>query len=341
MQVVRESSRTSIKSARALLVAVPLCLAPLGCSSLNSTTSIHKSAKATVALEEVTDWSFEASHPTLVDTATIAKALRGVQRQDAQPASTKVPVGGSRPMRVFSDEDAEFLAPLLAQALSHAKPEEIVGFRLSSSAGSGSEPTAGTLYAQRTSLYLTLTQYQGKPVKNSSSWFSWRTSDNKSARMITFNPATAGRVEAASPAVSHGQNNASTVIIDQQALARTGGTMPLAARAIPAASPAAAPLATATPVNMIEQPAATIEVSQSQAPQDAEFLNQKLEELRQAKEALGKKDTEIKVLRKESQWMKQELKERDAEIKAMKTKAAKASAKSAPKKKSAEVYRIK
>ena len=59
-------------------------------------------------------------------------------------------------MRVFSDEDVRYLAPLLAQALSQAQPEYVVAFRLSSSAGSGSEPTAGTLYVRDERLYLTL-----------------------------------------------------------------------------------------------------------------------------------------------------------------------------------------
>jgi hypothetical protein len=48
---------------------------------------------------------------------------------------------------------------------------------------------------------------------------------------------------------------------------------------------------------------------------------------------LAKKDTEIKVLRKESDWMKRSLRERDEEIKALK-----ATVKVAPKKKKAEAY---
>jgi hypothetical protein len=55
--------------------------------------------------------------------------------------------------------------------------------------------------------------------------------------------------------------------------------------------------------------------------------------LSRAKETIAKKDTEITVLRKESEWMKRELRERDEEIKALK-----ASVKTAPKKKKAEAY---
>jgi predicted RNase H-like nuclease (RuvC/YqgF family) len=55
-------------------------------------------------------------------------------------------------------------------------------------------------------------------------------------------------------------------------------------------------------------------------------------QLRRAKDMLTKKDTEIHMLRKESTWMKRELRERDEEIKALK-----ATVKKTPKKK-AEAY---
>ena len=47
----------------------------------------------------------------------------------------------------------------------------------------------------------------------------------------------------------------------------------------------------------------------------------------QAKEVIAKKDSEIRMLRKESDWMKRELRDRDEEIKALK-----ASVKQTPKK---------
>ena len=52
-----------------------------------------------------------------------------------------------------------------------------------------------------------------------------------------------------------------------------------------------------------------------------------------AKDTIAKKDTEINMLRKESEWMKRELRERDEEIRALK-----ASVKTVPKKKKAEAY---
>jgi len=67
-------------------------------------------------------------------------------------------------------------------------------------------------------------------------------------------------------------------------------------------------------------------------------LAQKLTDLKVAKEALAKKDSEIKMLRKESEWMKRELRDRDEEIKAL--RLTKVSGKPAPKKKSSNVTRV-
>ena len=77
-------------------------------------------------------------------------------------ASVQTPASGRKPMRVFSDEDAEFLAPLLVQNLSQARPEQIVGFTVSPSAGSGAEPTAGTPYVQQGPIYLTIDHSRSK-----------------------------------------------------------------------------------------------------------------------------------------------------------------------------------
>lgn len=67
-----------------------------------------------------------------------------------------------------------------------------------------------------------------------------------------------------------------------------------------------------------------------------ELLNRKLDELREAREANKLKDSEIAMLKKEAAWMKQSLRQRTEEVKAM--KANKTAARSVPKKKSAEAY---
>jgi hypothetical protein len=65
-----------------------------------------------------------------------------------------------------------------------------------------------------------------------------------------------------------------------------------------------------------------------------EFLALKLIDLKVAKEALAKKDSEISMLRKESEWMKRELRDRDEEMQAL--RLTKVSNKAAPKNKRAQ-----
>jgi len=270
-------------------------------------TKLAHNAKGSVYLEEVTDWSFEASHPAVIDQLTITKIVKGLYRDDSMNGSSEMSAGGSKPMRIFSDEDAEFLSPLLAQGLSKAKPEQLVGFRVSSSAGSGSEPTTGSIYVQNESIYLTI---------------------GKGAKPTGFMPKSAARTEPAPAYAAGGALGAVVMIIDYHAL----GMAPM---------PAAMPITKATPITpiapmMAAAPAKAQTVSDrvGQEAVGGELTAQKLSDLRIAKEALAKKDSEINMLRKESAWMKRELRNRNEEITAL--RSTKVSAKSAPKKKPAQ-----
>jgi len=281
-----------------------------GCSGGSKLTH---NAKGGVYLEEVTDWSFEASHPAIIDQQTMVKVVKGMYRNDGMNGSSKMSAGGSKPMRVFNDEDAEFLSPLLAQSLAKAKPEQIVWFRVSSSAGSGSEPTTGSLYVHKGSIYLTI----GTGVKPTD-----------------FMPESAARTEPASAYATSGAVDAMTMIIDYHALA----TAPM-----PAAMPIAktTPITPIAPIAPVMAPApAKVEAVSSSVSQEVgqdEVLAQKLSDLKAAKEKLAKKDSEITMLRRESEWMKRELRNRDEEIRAMRSMAA--YAKPAQKKGSAQATR--
>ncbi len=269
-----------------------------------------QNAKGTVYLEEVADWSFEASHPAMIDQLTISKVVKGLYRNDGMSGSSRMSAGGSKPMRIFSDEDAEFLSPLLAQGLSRAKPEQLVGFRISSSAGSGSEPTAGSIYVQNRSIYLTI---------------------GTGPRPTDFIPESAVRTEPAQAYASGGARGTMTMIIDYHALAMAPApTAPPTAKVSPTAP--IVPTMAVVPVKV--QP---VTESAIQEVRENDFIAQKLSELKAAREALAKKDTEIKMLRKESEWMKRELRDRDDEMKAL--KLTKVSGKPAPKKKSAQASR--
>ncbi len=299
-----------------------------GCSLISGSQAVHQSARGAVFLEEVSEWSFEANHPTMIDQNTMVKIVKGVTVDEAATASSKLPATGSKPMRVFSDEDAEFLAPLLAQGLSRAKPEQIVGFRVSSSAGSGAAPTAGTLYVQHGAAYFTI-------------------SSGKGMKATGFIPKSAAQFEPAPSYAANGVSGVQSMVIDYQTLARASVSASVPVASIEK-SPVSAPAVFAAPAKPSSGPDAHASVrvlpvsnppaSADSAPADMttdELLNKKMDELRQMKEANALKESEIRMLRKEAEWMKKELRERTAERDAMKPKNV--SSKPAPKKKTAEV----
>ena len=123
-----------------------------------------------------------------------------------------------------------------------------------------------------------------------------------------------------------------TMIIDYHALAKA--PMP---EAMPTAkTPSTAPITPLMASAPAKAQAASASAGQEIAPD--ELLAQRLSDLKVAKEALAKKDSEITMLRKESQWMKRELRDRDEEIKAL--RLTKVSAKQSPKKKPAHATRV-
>jgi hypothetical protein len=317
----------NVRSSQYVGVLMSLSLIVTGCSMFSGEAKLHKNAKGSVYLKEIADWSFSANHPATIDQMTMLKVVKGVVTDDVLKMSGNMPASGSKPMRVFSDEDAEFLAPLLAQGLSQAKPEQIVGFKVSPSAGSGAEPTAGTLYVHKGSIYLTIAPSQHKKASG-------------------FNPSSAVRLEKAPSFVALG-SGAMTMVIDHQILAKAAmpSSLPVAAAPIvPAAAPTLDPSATETVASREASALLDPQEFPAQRRTDAgtlqlstdELLNKKLDELREAREANKRKDSEISMLKKETMWMKQELRQRAEEVKAMKT--SKTAARSAPKKKSAEAH---
>ncbi len=311
---------STIRGAHYLGTLLALSLLVTGCSILSGEAKLHKTANASVYTKEIADWSFEASHPATVDQITMLKVIKGIVSNESIKASANVPASGSKPMRVFSDEDAEFLAPLLAQGLFKAKPEQMVGFKVSPSAGSGAEPTAGTLYVYRGSLYLTMASSPGK-------------------KALGFSPNSFARVEKAPSFVPFG-SGAVTLVIDYQAVAKApmpnpvtmaGSSKPQSPSSPPAAAPitanASAPAARSANSASQQDMPVSIQTSEADRALDPivselaseELLNKKMDELREVREVNKMKDSEISLLKKEVTWMKQELRERTAEVNALKT----------------------
>jgi hypothetical protein len=301
-----------------------------GCASAPSVEAAGRAPQGSVQLEEVADWSFEAAHPFSIDSASLGRMLRGVMISEVQSDLSSVPVDGSKPMRVFSDEDVRYLAPLLAQALSQAKPEFVVAFRLSSSAGSGSEPTTGSLYAENEQLYLTITQHNGSLAKTDSSLFG----KGRAARLVTFEVDSAARVEQTPIAIARGQQGLKSLAIDYHYFAKSTPSQSPVADAAPAPSPAlsstsVAPVVVATAVEDYHRkrvmagkeaaPEASEKRPLDQSVQEEELAKTK-QELDEARQAMAKKDAKINALRRDLESMRVQLESADKELRAVKTR---------------------
>jgi hypothetical protein len=295
---------------------------PTGCSVFsNQVAKVNQSANGSVSIEEVTDWSFEASHPAMVDQGTIAKVLRGVQVEEWPGVSDGVPASGSRPMKAFSDENVEYLAPLLAQALSQAKPEQVVGFQVFSSAGSGSGPAAGTVYVQKGAVHVTLTQFAGQTPKSSvGSWLSFDKSRSTSKPVVSFYPVSVARVVPAPSSVAQGVSNVQSVVVDYASLAKTPVQMTVTATKVSPTRKEVVPAAAHVRQEAVSPEAVAVPVSANGEMSESEFLAKKLDELRQSKERVAQKDAQIKALRRDMESMRKQLEDRDKQIRTLKAK---------------------
>ena len=255
-----------------LIGIVALTLVSTGCAG---GAKIAPHAKVSVHVEEVTDWSFETDHPVAIDKPTITKVLLGLYRMDGQGRSSKTPASDSKQMKIFSEEEAALLAPLLAKSLSRVAPNQLIGFRLTPLPESGQEPIKGSLYVQHGSIYLTI---------------------GKGSKPAGFLPKSVVRTEPAPAYIAGGTLDATTMIIDYQTLAQAEAEQPA--------------------------PAVAAALAKAQEAGEGALTQQQLDELANANQELARKNLEVTMLRRESDWMKRELRERDEEIKAIKRTAA-------------------
>lgn len=132
-----------------------------GCASRpNPTIVVHHDTKGSVSLEQLPIGSLQAAHPRALPDDTIAHVLEGLRVQ-AQERLLQILLAG-RPRRntAFTEDEVEFLSPLLARALSQAGPDHVVRYSVVRSTDNGPETTGGALYVKDRSLYVTLTQYR-------------------------------------------------------------------------------------------------------------------------------------------------------------------------------------
>jgi hypothetical protein len=243
----------------------------------------------------------QASHPIILEPSVILASLGGLSLRQG---STVVPATTDSPdvSPVFSQDDAQFLAPLISTALSAATSDQYVIFRVLASPGSsgsgqrggeeidskqspmrstGQTETAGALYVQGRSLHIILTKYRGRLDTTRATDYTQADARDLIGRTLLFTPASALRPELSRREMLPLPTELPSVTVDYQALPRT-------------AEPPAPFLAP------------TVGVSESRmSPPVAPIA----EEVRELKELVVKKDLELERMRDEINQLKQELKD--------------------------------
>jgi hypothetical protein len=238
----------------ALLLLTGMTLVVSACASKpDLDITIHQSERGAVYVERIPDRSFQATHPLTLQVDTMARVLRGVILKDGQGVLGNLSSDKPETIRVFGDDDVEYLAPLLVEGLTRAASDQQVGFHIvkhgtpahspsagtvfclsdvrfpgvceSEQAGRGAsvEATGGSLYNYERSLYLTLTGYRQQTERTEATTIANRRLFNPTGlanRTVRFVPESAERPDSYRTA----RSTDSTLVIDYNLLA----TMPAA-----------------------------------------------------------------------------------------------------------------
>ncbi|HSQ51180.1 MAG TPA: hypothetical protein VLL94_07915 [Nitrospiraceae bacterium] len=155
-----------------LILLALLCVVSTACGTAAPTGKIlFQDPRGTVSLQTIPDQSIQATHPIKMDPTLLAQLLKGIEIQYQERGIQKFLAGTSAPVPVFSDDQIQFLAPLLAEGLRTASPSQRVEFRAETThkgsmlESSTTETTAGSLYAYGRQLYFILSQYRYSPSR--------------------------------------------------------------------------------------------------------------------------------------------------------------------------------
>jgi hypothetical protein len=219
-----------------------LCLFGTACGTTGKI--ILDDPRGTVSLQTMFDRSIQATHPINLDPVLLAKILRGVEIQDQEHGIQKYLAGPSPSIPVFSDDQIRFLAPLLAEGLHTAAPNQCVEYRARTTLkgsmleSSTTETTAGCLYAYGRLLYVILTQYRYSPTRTNMNLgdMAYRSRPPDSSgllnRTLLFTPGDAERSDAFDP--PEGEKSTDRFLaIDYQMLQHTPPAVTTTEKAVP------------------------------------------------------------------------------------------------------------
>jgi hypothetical protein len=272
-----------------------------GCAVSRPSIPIHEAALGTVFLEDVSDASFQAAHPTKLSETTVSDILRGVHTKEKTGLllllGKALKSTNLNDIRTFSEDDIAFLTPHIATALAQATPNQRVGFHVysapeispSQKVGQNRETTSGYLFADGLSLHFTLTQYRYRPGKKSNAGQKeprpLPDTDGLRDREVTFLPEAAVRPDIYDRSGWMGKSEDRSLAIDYQLLTRVL---------------AAPPPPVTQPVPTVTAPAPPPQTIPAQAP------------------PVGKQDSDLQAFKEEMKALRKKVDEQEAELQRLK-----------------------
>jgi hypothetical protein len=131
-----------------------------------------------VSLQTISNPSIQTSHPINLEPALLAQLLTGLEIDDGGVGAHHVKsmqssiTGAVTISPLFSEDQVQFLAPLLAEGLRTATPNQSIEYRVvTTHEGSNrfesptTETTTGSLYVYGQQLYVILSQYRYNPMR--------------------------------------------------------------------------------------------------------------------------------------------------------------------------------
>jgi len=199
-------------SHKSSIFLILLCFVVAACGTTAPTGKIlFDDPRGTVSLQTMFDQSIQATHPITVEPALLAQILKGMAVQEQERGIQRVLAGRSSPVPVFSEDQIRFLAPLIAEGLRTAAPDQRVAYRVQTThegsflESSITETTAGSLYAYGRQLYVILSQYHSAParanlnVNDTAYRMSRPDSSGLRDRILLFTPSAAQRSDSFDP----------------------------------------------------------------------------------------------------------------------------------------------
>mgnify|MGYP007037738271 CR=1 FL=1 len=304
-QLMTESAQSSGRHLSQLFIVCCLAVITVGCAASRPVTPVHEAALGNVFLEQVSDKSFQASHPIKLTETTVADILRGVHTKEKSGLllllGKALKSTNLNDIRTFSEDDIAYLAPHITTAFAQAMPNQRVGFHVYSTPVISQQPkmnpnretTSGYLFADGLSLHFTLTQYRYRPGKKSTGSQKeprqLPDTDGLRDREITFLPEAAVRPDVYDRSSWIGKSEDRSLAIDYQLLTKVLTTPP-------------------------PQPSSTVQPYRAPLPASAASPSH----VGQAPPA-GKSDADIQAFKEELKALQRKVDEQSAELQRLKS----------------------